>query len=1216
MLKVSRFLEDQEIIQSNNSISTPEISVIMPTYCRGEVSLRRAIESVLNQTFKNFEFIIVDDGSKDGSFEILKEYQEKDSRIIIIRHTLNSGLPALRVNEGIMLSKGKYISYQFDDDEYLPHCLETLYTEIEKHDTPSLVYGSCDIHRKLPDGNITHNILGRPFNYGLLMNGNYIANNSVLHHKSVFELCGLYDPNVIIRRFSDYDLWLRMGRRIKLTWIDKVVTNVYAGEKNSLGVEIDYKMGYIRRYLEIPREDKLLPVCIEHYLVDEVPDAYEYLKPSDIDYLNRFEFIPFRSKVPYCYNDYEIYTENISRPRLRTLAVTKSDFSTSIDVTIRNYTNRIHRFPYTHFFINEAALASIDIEDYDVLALYRTIGKSTTDILKINRMENKPTLYMIDDNMFKFHELGSEFSYLSPSSIGYKNLEEQVSNSDMVISYNPIISEDCKKYNDKVIELKTNIPGKYLNKTVVNDDRNITKIAMFSGQVRTNELRDLWPTLVQISKEYQDKIEFHFWGLNPDDFGTLYCPVVYKPFTHSYDKYLDALHSSDFHYHICPLKGHSDAALSKSPVKLLEGTIAQAVGIFSNVAPYDLIPGEICFQVENSNKDWYDILEKAITLPEEKRREILDLARRHVISNYSSEVQVQKFISSLEAVELHAKLSNKKIAYFFHESYLGGATLHLLKHALFAKQLGFEIILCLPDYQKDIEELPKLAQQHGLELHYLRYERYVEGKEVSTANLKNFESISDWIVENAVGLIHSVTFMPGVGLAAKFYGIPHVSTLHQFYESNVSQNHFKENKLVDIIHSSSNRYARKWNEKLQVPSRRIVCPPGKEYFDFYIKNSARKQKHGEKVRVLVSGTLQERKNQQCAIKAIHILRNRGYNIYLDLIGYNELRSEYAELCSRTIEELNLSEFVKMWGFTHEPEKFYDENAHVLLCCSTDESMPQTILQAMAAGIMVVSTEVGGVKEIIKDNYTGILADGLDEISLANAIERGIKLNDKEKFELIENAHKTITMIGHPTFVQAELINLYNEAFEQEKINKIPKVLQDQISMGNKKPVSKLDSSLQTNKIINIPIHLKKPTILCGSKLLTKKRIYKFIGLEEGLSGLRLLFGTHEGKCKGRLTIEIMSSKKEDLVLRTIYIDAEKIKDNEYYDIFFDPIDDSRGQEFVIRMHHSADNSYNAGKLSVYEYAVKNTLLHKLMYKLSVRSMYSIHGFSIYTSINR
>lgn len=97
-------------------MKTPKVSVLMPIY-NGEKFLRQAIDSILTQTFKDFEFLIIDDGSVDKTAHILKTY--KDSRMQIITHKTNKGL-IFSLNQGIKIAKGKYIARMDADDISLP----------------------------------------------------------------------------------------------------------------------------------------------------------------------------------------------------------------------------------------------------------------------------------------------------------------------------------------------------------------------------------------------------------------------------------------------------------------------------------------------------------------------------------------------------------------------------------------------------------------------------------------------------------------------------------------------------------------------------------------------------------------------------------------------------------------------------------------------------------------------------------------------------------------------------------------------------------------------------------------------------------------------------------------------------------------------------------------------------------------------------------------
>ena len=105
----------------------PKISVIIPVY-NVEKYLRQCMDSIISQTFKDFECICVNDGSTDGSLDILQEYAKKDDRIKIITQE-NKGLPAAR-NVGIKKSIGQYLVFVDSDDFIVQNCLETAFNKI------------------------------------------------------------------------------------------------------------------------------------------------------------------------------------------------------------------------------------------------------------------------------------------------------------------------------------------------------------------------------------------------------------------------------------------------------------------------------------------------------------------------------------------------------------------------------------------------------------------------------------------------------------------------------------------------------------------------------------------------------------------------------------------------------------------------------------------------------------------------------------------------------------------------------------------------------------------------------------------------------------------------------------------------------------------------------------------------------------------------------
>jgi len=117
-----------------NKIANPEISVVMSVY-NEETYLRSAIESVLNQTFKDFEFIIFNDCSTDKTVDILKEFEAKDNRIILFEKPINKGFKGFveNLNIGISKARGKYIARMDADDYCLPDRFEKQFNFLEEN---------------------------------------------------------------------------------------------------------------------------------------------------------------------------------------------------------------------------------------------------------------------------------------------------------------------------------------------------------------------------------------------------------------------------------------------------------------------------------------------------------------------------------------------------------------------------------------------------------------------------------------------------------------------------------------------------------------------------------------------------------------------------------------------------------------------------------------------------------------------------------------------------------------------------------------------------------------------------------------------------------------------------------------------------------------------------------------------------------------------------
>jgi len=199
-------------------MNDPLVTVLMSVY-NGEKYLSEAIESILNQTYKNFEFLIINDGSTDKTMEILQSYH--DSRIKIIDNKNNIGLTK-SLNKGLSMAKGEYIARMDADDISLPERLERQVQYMDVH--PDIgVFGTWI---KYIDENGTPQgdwrMITSPGLIGWhLFFGTCLAHPSVIMRRDVVEQVGFYCSEALCAQ--DYDLWIRISAITKLANIPEIL---------------------------------------------------------------------------------------------------------------------------------------------------------------------------------------------------------------------------------------------------------------------------------------------------------------------------------------------------------------------------------------------------------------------------------------------------------------------------------------------------------------------------------------------------------------------------------------------------------------------------------------------------------------------------------------------------------------------------------------------------------------------------------------------------------------------------------------------------------------------------------------------------------------------------------------------------------------------------------------------------------------------------------
>lgn len=187
--------------------NNPLVSVVMPAY-NAEKFIDQAILSILDQTYKNFEFIIIDDGSKDSTLEVIKKY--KDSRIVLLRNQNNVGV-IRSLNKGIARARGKYIVRMDADDWSYPERIEKQITLMQKY--PNLVVSGSNI--EICDENLIVKFVRKYNQSDSKIRSRMFRYSPFAHPATIWRARDLkeekYDTKAL--NVEDYELYFRIGKR-------------------------------------------------------------------------------------------------------------------------------------------------------------------------------------------------------------------------------------------------------------------------------------------------------------------------------------------------------------------------------------------------------------------------------------------------------------------------------------------------------------------------------------------------------------------------------------------------------------------------------------------------------------------------------------------------------------------------------------------------------------------------------------------------------------------------------------------------------------------------------------------------------------------------------------------------------------------------------------------------------------------------------------------
>ena len=558
----------------------PEISIFLPTYRRFECGLfNRCVNSLLAQSVTDFELIIIDDFSYDGTFNRIKKYMEQDSRISCIRHTQNIGLPAISEYEAFCRSRGKYIGFAFDDCVFDSRAFEILLNTL-KETGEKVVCGNGCIH--LPHGKRmdlgSQSMAENNIRLEQIHLFNFLSNPAFLIAREVFDSVGHYDPHVSLLRLCDWDLWQRILKRYNIHLIDEIVVHETSRNdslENAFALDFQSAKVQMRR----DRTVALSTECFPEYDVVEPAGLHSTLSLQNFagyyeeNFGSRPWFAPFVVEHSNAYVPGDI-------------CVCTDQISASVQLCFKAKSGD----DYNVLFIHPSECERSDfLHSVGVLIVVRNLSSefSTSSFI--------PTYYFIDDCFTVIN---------SPEYEQYSldNIRERLKHFRGVLASTPALAEYFTQ--NKLHENCMLYPAIYRKDIFVyphHKDAVIT-FAFQGGEWRTDVFVDIvYPALKNLSQKYAIRL------VCPDylhkKLPTAPFKIISMKSTYDYERFIQnlSLYDVDIVLHPAPFNANNRF---KEVNALLNASLVGAVLVATDDEPYARIPENCIVLCANTSKAW------------------------------------------------------------------------------------------------------------------------------------------------------------------------------------------------------------------------------------------------------------------------------------------------------------------------------------------------------------------------------------------------------------------------------------------------------------------------------------------------------------------------------------------------------------------------------------------------------------------------------------
>lgn len=1001
-MKVSDFTSGARLICPGRAYRRPKVSIVTPTYRRNaEGLLAKCLESAMAQTFEDFEHIVIDDGSSDGSEFTIRDAAFRDDRIVYVRHEANSNLPGLRTNEGVQWARGEAVAFLFDDNVMRPDFIAAAWRALESSGA-DVVYAQVLMLNEGRDFTLG----GWPLTLELLRNLNTIPNGGVLVRRSYFDRFGLYDPHILMRRLCDWDLWLRglmLGARFcHLSQISAVEHGLISENSigNTIGLDVKITYAYMQDETRMrERTRRLLPSQIDDFDVFDPSALLPYVR-SQAEWAELVE----KMYAPYFKrrggNGFDpSYPANraasidpqqgwnaewsLIKTRRRCLVI-----SNSVNPWAVAWIYALRQIPGA-IALNcpEWQLAGFRPDDLDLIVLLDCTSPFLNPQLAAFRAAGVPAVYALG--------YGAQASDAVAPDLANRFFEQSGHIVD-VLGHSIYFPQPGNSFGAERREWARVMAGESYAIIAAEEDAQrleFAEIVPFPFQSIASTAEATTVSRVAIG-----------YGLNASD-----CSKFSEFVTLPVASYVEgtpaaARPSWEGVGALAECRPGSRIVVDAS---LLEASpLAERVGLAAVGRRHD-----VSITPAGAN----DHAQDGKTPPDAWVQWMGNIARGALVAR-----QI--------ALARGAAPARPRVGIFLNSEMFSGSEIYGSMLARALRQIGFSVQVFIPQatvYGADADSTPLNQWLHANALEHARHAPYCGGAGCLqmdvAAQSAAVGQLSAFMREQGLDIVVCSGFLP------EFAALPNpiLLLIALFQPSGYEQKQlaFLRGKVSGVI--SDSRWSLAAHQRLLGGPAALVRPTQVDV----AASPPKVPCTSGAIRIALGGTLQPRKRQLEAVKAIGLLRDRGMAAHLNLYGYRlGMLQPYLDEIEGTIADLHLQGLVACHGLV-QPHQMALEN-DVVLSASIDESLPQTLVELMRGGLIGVAGLSGGIDELIEDGKTGYLTTDLSPHGLANVLARAI--DDRERWpEVGRNAGALIEReysIGENT---AALLDLLIEAAQLE-----------------------------------------------------------------------------------------------------------------------------------------------------------------------------------------